>query len=83
MNIKRLIPFALSLCLLLCFVFPSAEVSAATKAELEQKIESINSQINANKNKLNELKGKKEAQQAAAGLLLSKLRSGEIQHLEA
>lgn len=28
-------------------------------------------------------KSKKEAQQAAAGLLLSKLRSGEIQHLEA
>ncbi len=63
MNTKKIISLALSLMLLFCFVFPSAEVSAATKAELEQKIDKINGQIAANKNKLNELKGKKEAQQ--------------------
>ena len=66
MNTKRIISFALSFILLFTFIsfaIPETEVSAATKAELEQKIDQINGQIAANKNKLNELKGKKESQQ--------------------
>lgn len=66
MNIKRITSFVLSFVMLFTLLFialPETEVSAATKAELEQQIEQINGQIAANKDKLNELKDKKESQQ--------------------
>ena len=59
------------LCILLCFTMilasfaiamPTIKVSAATKSELEDKIDELDDKIAANKKKLNELKGKAESQ---------------------
>lgn len=59
------------LCVLLCFTLvftaiafsaPNNTASAATKTELEDKIDEIDEKIAANKKKLNELKNKKESQ---------------------
>ncbi len=59
------------LCVLLCFTLvftalafsaPSNTASAATKTELEDKIDEIDDKIAANKKKLEELKNKKESQ---------------------
>ena len=59
------------LCVLLCFTLvftalafsvPSNTASAATKTELEDRIDEIDAEIAANKKKLNELKNKKESQ---------------------
>ena len=60
MKTKRII--SLLLALLMFFTVVGTEVYAATKEELENKIEQLDSQIAANKNKLNALKGKKEKQ---------------------
>lgn len=57
---KRII--SLLLALLMVFTLVGAEAYAATKEELEQKIEKLDGEIAANKNKLNSLKGKKEKQ---------------------
>ncbi len=60
------------LCLLMCFVmlvsglifadFTALTAYAATRGELEDRIDELDDQIADNKNKLNELKGKKEKQ---------------------
>lgn len=60
MKTKRII--SLLLALLMFFTVVGTEVYAATKEELENKIEQLDGQIAANKNKLNALKGKKEKQ---------------------
>ena len=60
MKTKRTI--SLLLALLMFFTVVGTEVYAATKEELENKIEQLDGQIAANKNKLNALKGKKEKQ---------------------
>lgn len=60
MKTKRII--SLLLALLMFFTVVGTDVYAATKEELEQKIEQLNGEIAANKNKLNSLKGKKEKQ---------------------
>lgn len=46
----------------LCFFEPSTTASAATKSELEDRIEELDEQIRENKKKLEELKDKKESQ---------------------
>lgn len=60
MKTKRII--SLLLALLMFFTIVGTEVYAATKEELENKIEQLDGEIAANKNKLNSLKGKKEKQ---------------------
>ncbi len=60
MKTKRII--SLLLALLMIFTVVGTEVYAATKEELEQKIEKLDGEIAANKNKLNALKDKKESQ---------------------
>lgn len=60
MKTKRII--SLFLALLMVFTVVGTEVYAATKEELEQKIEKLDGEIAANKNKLNALKDKKENQ---------------------
>ena len=59
------------LCILLCFTLlftavffaePIVKVSAATKSELEDKIDELDDKIAENKKKLNDLKNKKESQ---------------------
>ena len=61
MKTKRII--SLFLALLMIFTVVGTEVYAATKEELEEKIEQLDGEIAANKNKLNSLKGKKEKQE--------------------
>ena len=60
MKTKRII--SLLLALLMIFTVVGTEVYAATKEELQQKIEKLDGEIAANKNKLNALKDKKESQ---------------------
>ena len=60
MKTKRII--SLLLALLMIFTVVGTEVYAATKEELQQKIEQLDGEIAANKNKLNALKDKKESQ---------------------
>ena len=60
MKTKRII--SLLLALLMIFTLVGTEVYAATKEELQQKIEKLDDEIAANKNKLNALKDKKESQ---------------------
>ena len=60
MKTKRII--SLLLALLMFFTLVGTEVYAATKEELQQKIEKLDDEIAANKNKLNALKDKKESQ---------------------
>lgn len=76
MKTKRLIAFVLSFIMLFTFV-GIAEVSAATKAELEQKIDRLNGEIASNQNKLDELKDKKEAQQEYLNTLESQIDAVE------
>lgn len=61
MNTKRIV--SLLLALLMIFTVVGTEVYAATKEELQQKIEQLDGEIAANKNKLNALKDKKESQE--------------------
>jgi len=60
MKTKRIV--SLLLALLMIFTVVGTEVYAATKEELQQKIEKLDGEIAANKNKLNALKDKKESQ---------------------
>ena len=76
---KRCLSLLLTLTLLCSvLIFPtSPAVSAATKAELEQKIADINEQIKENKEKINELKEKKEEQQAMLDALNAQIEANE------
>lgn len=74
------------LCILLCFtvviasltlVRPQLTASAATKSELEDKIDEIDDEIAANKKKLEELKDKKEAQKEYLDTLKSQIDAVE------
>lgn len=75
MKSKRIL--SLLLAVLMIFTVAAAEVSAATKEELEQKIEQINGQIAANQNKLNELKNKKDSQKEYLETLESQIDAVE------
>ncbi len=76
---KRLTAVLLTLTLLFSLlVLPSSPVvSAATKAELEQKISDIDEKIAENKSKIDELKKKKEAQQQVLDTLNSQISANQ------
>ncbi len=76
MKNKRILAFLLAL--IMCVTAGSIlETAAASKHELEQKIEQIESEINANKNKLNELKNKKAKQKEYLATLEKQIDSVE------
>ena len=74
------------LCILLCFTMvfasfalavPAIKVSAATKTELEDKIDELDKQIAANKNKLEALKDKAESQKEYLDTLENQIETVE------
>ncbi len=67
-----------SICLLLAFVLAfTFNISAATQAELEAQIAQNNAQIQANQQKLDELKGQKENQQKYLEALEGQIKAVE------
>ncbi len=81
MNTKRKVT-SLLLCFALfvsCFIFaePSTIASAATKSELEDRIEEIDGEIAANEQKLNELKDEAESQKEYLDTLEAQIETVE------
>ena len=77
---KKLIVSALCLIMIFgafSFVLPVVEVIAATEAELNEKIDKLDDEIAANKNKLNQLADKKEKQQEYLDTLENQIASVE------
>lgn len=75
---KKIIAFVLCVLIFISgfnFVHPLYVAKAATKSELEDRIEEINEEISQNEEKLSELKGKKETQQEYLKTLESQIET--------